>query len=278
MKAVLVNRTRYSDSIPQRLLREHKLHLLPVYCLARLSYLGAEAMENSGSHRFADHIYLGKPKGRFGVGKLLDAAFLSLPSSRSFRNRFVHSRDQILGRLLESNGKACRILSVPCGIPRDFIEAAGTLEMAHPATLQSTKFYCLDIDPAVLSETRVILAGLGLSHFELIESDAFDEGSYPGDLDLITSSGFAEFLDDAELLRFYNICFRRLRRGGVLITSNTVRHKLSDYLLRNVAELLTNYREEEALRALFEQTPFGRVVLGRDAVGYQVLVRAEKML
>jgi SAM-dependent methyltransferase len=259
----LVNQTRYSPSIPKRLFAERKFHLIPLYYVARLSCLAAEGIENSGSYRFADHIYAGKPKGRFGIGKLIDALLLSLPATRSFRNRYVHSRETIVSRLPASHG---RVLSVPSGIPRDLIEAAQMLRS------DATKFYCMDIDPAVLQEAGA------MSNFELIEADAFDERAYPRELDIITTTGFAEFLEDGELVRFYNICFRALRDGGTLITSATVRNRVADYLLRNLAELLTHYREEEALRDIFRHTPFRRVEMHRDAIGYQVLIAAERML
>ena len=53
----LHNRTRTSESIPRKLLREGKLHLLPIYALMRTSDLAREGIENSGSYRFADHVY-----------------------------------------------------------------------------------------------------------------------------------------------------------------------------------------------------------------------------
>ena len=52
----LVSRTRVSTSIPGRLLRQGKLHLLPVYALMRTSDLAREGIANSGSDRFADHV------------------------------------------------------------------------------------------------------------------------------------------------------------------------------------------------------------------------------
>ena len=52
--SALHNRTRTSASIPRKLLREGKLHLLPVYALMRTSDLAREGIENSGSYRFAD--------------------------------------------------------------------------------------------------------------------------------------------------------------------------------------------------------------------------------
>ena len=42
----LHNRTRTSESIPRKLLRQGKLHLLPIYALMRTSDLAREGIEN----------------------------------------------------------------------------------------------------------------------------------------------------------------------------------------------------------------------------------------
>jgi SAM-dependent methyltransferase len=274
----LVNQTRYSPSIPRRLAREGRLHLLPLYYLARWSDLGREGIEHSGSHHFADHIYVGTARGRFGIGTLVDRLLLSLPATRSFRSRFVHSRDRVRDYLLRGTRRTHRVLSVPCGIPRDLIEAAQAVRRERPATFAGTTFCCLDIDRAVLDETRALLAAAALPNFELIEADAFDARAYPDAVDIVTSTGFGEFLTDGELERFYGVCFRSLRPGGTLVTSATVRNAAADYLLRNVAELLVTYREEGALRAALERAAFSRVRLRRDAVGYQILATADRVL
>src|SRR3954469_25977419 len=99
----LPNRTRVSRSIPRRLLGEGKLHLIPVYALLRTSDLAREGIENSGSFRFADHIYRGKPSGRYGVGLLLDTILLRLRGARSMRSRFLHSQRELLSVLLPGN-------------------------------------------------------------------------------------------------------------------------------------------------------------------------------
>ena len=68
----LPNRTRRSESIPKRLVAEGKYHLLPVYALLTTSDLAREGIRNSGSFRFADHIYRNEPSGRYGFGRVLD--------------------------------------------------------------------------------------------------------------------------------------------------------------------------------------------------------------
>src|SRR5436309_12497087 len=94
--AALPNRTRQSASIPRRLVSEGKYHLLPVYALLTTSDLAREGIRNSGSFRFADHIYRIEPSGRFGVGRMLDRLLLKLKGSRSMRSRFLHSRLEIM--------------------------------------------------------------------------------------------------------------------------------------------------------------------------------------
>jgi hypothetical protein len=269
----LVNQTRYSASIPRRLLKE-KPGLLPLYYLARLSDLAKEGMEHSGSYRFADHIYAGRASGRLAIGRLVDRVLLSLPACRSFRNRYLHSRDQIVEYVRTASRDQFRILSVPCGLPRDLIEAAGQLRRNAPHRFARARFYRLDIDPAAVKEAQRMTSDFGFTNFEFICGDAFDASAYPPSLDVVSSSGFAEFLEDADLARFYTVCHAALGEGGVLLSSASVCNRLSDYLLKNLAELFTHYRDETALTRVFSGTPFRNIEMRRDAVGYQVLIAA----
>lgn len=269
----LVNRTRYSASIPRRLLKE-RLYLLPLYYLARLSDLAKEGMEYSGSYRFADHIYANRASGRWALGTLVDKALLSLPASRSFRNRYLHSRDRIVEYVRTAPRNQLRILSAPCGLPRDLLEAAGRLRREDPRRFEQTRFYGLDIDPSAVEEARRMTSSYGFANFEFICGDALDADAYPTDLDVVTSSGFAEFLEDADLARFYTVCHDALREGGMLVSSATVRNRLSDYMLRNLAELFTHYRDEAALTRVFSITPFCKIDMRRDPAGYQILIAA----
>src|SRR5256885_16212403 len=119
----LPNRTRRSASIPRRLVSEGKYHLLPVYALLTTSDLAREGIRNSGSFRFADHIYRNEPSGRFGVGRMLDRLLLKLKGSRSMRSRFLHSRLEIM-RAIEAtdDDRELTIVSIPCGIARDLFD------------------------------------------------------------------------------------------------------------------------------------------------------------
>jgi hypothetical protein len=337
----LPNRTRRSESIPRRLVAEGKYHLLPVYALLTTSDLAREGIRNSGSFRFADHIYRNEPSGRYGVGRVLDSVLLKLRGARSMRSRFFHSRREVLraireigladgmnlrfglaalgsgtvsheaevrleqastelkqgadglaaatlGALLAESGdshpgiwdaevRADRItvLSVPCGIARDLLEVAETLELAEPGLWERVGFVGIDLDPEALELSRDLVGGqLG---FEFRCADALEPGSIPAGVDVIVSLGFGEFLSDDVLLGFYRRCHASLNYGGRFITSAMSRDRLSDYLARELAELHTHYRSREHLIELLESAGFARVRTTQDKVGLQTLAVAERV-
>src|SRR6266542_396896 len=111
------NVTRRTRNLPRKLLREGKLHLLPVYWLLMQSALGREGIENSGSYRFADHLYQGIPSGRNRLGHWVDATLLRMPACRAFRRRYLHARTTIctaLQRHMESSPDTpFRVLAIP---------------------------------------------------------------------------------------------------------------------------------------------------------------------
>src|SRR5207245_6533797 len=113
--------TRRTRSIPRKLLREGKLHFLPVYWLMMQSDLGREGIEHSGSYRFADHIYRNESSGRNWLGRWVDAVLLRMPACRAFRQRCLRAQTAILTALkrhVESSPDSqFRVLAIPCGIP-----------------------------------------------------------------------------------------------------------------------------------------------------------------
>lgn len=269
------NFTRTSASIPARLLREGKGYLLPAYALARTSDLAREGIENSGSYRFADHVYRAKPSGRWGIGWVLDAMLLSLPAARSMRERYLHSRRHVAAELRRAAaaGQRTRILSVPCGIARELVGGAND---ARPVPLDRARLIGMDLDPEPLAISRKLAGEHGA--FELIEGDALDPAAYPRDLDLVVSTGLGEFLSDAELARFYSACRGALKPGGRLVTSGMSRSRLADRLLRELAELHTRYRDAAALTAALEAAGFADIRVEADRFGLQWLATAARPL
>lgn len=280
------NRTRTTGSIPRRLLREGKVHLLPVYALMRTSDLAREGIENSGSYRFADHVYRNAPSGRFGVGRALDALLLRMRGARSMRSRFYHAQQEIIAaaQLLEARTAAdpatppttpFRVLSVPCGIARDLVQAAERLRAELPGVYARSTFFGMDLDPVPLELSGQLAPSD--DHFFFTRGDALDVNTYPSELDVIVSTGFGEFLDDEQLVQLYTNCHRRLRAGGVFVTSGMQPDRIADYLLRQLAELHTRYRRGDELIRWLHTAGFYEVTTRQDDVGLQTLVVARKL-
>ncbi|MFL5595449.1 MAG: class I SAM-dependent methyltransferase [Gemmatimonadaceae bacterium] len=288
-RQALPNRTRVSRSIPRRLVAEGKFHLLPVYALLRTSDLAREGIENSGSFRFADHVYRAKASGRYGVGVLLDRVLLRLRGARSMRSRFFHSQRTLLAALTASDTERISrhvgtsenndpqtqmVLSVPCGVARDLFEVAETLREHWPVEYARTHFIGLDLDPTPLELSRQLTRGH--PHFTFLHADALDPSSLPAGIDAIVSLGFGEFLSDDVLLQFYRSCHAALRDGGRFITSAMSRDRISDYLARELAELHTHYRSSAELGGLLRAAGFTDVQIDRDDVGLQTLAVARR--
>jgi SAM-dependent methyltransferase len=272
------NFTRRSRSIPRKLLRERAVHLLPLYYLLRLSDLGREGIERSGSFAFADHIYRGIPSGRTIVGRWIDGWLLRMPAARAFRRRFEYA--QLAVRLsLESFPRTIeplRVLAVPCGIPRDMINLARTLAADNPGLLARIAYHGLDIDPEVLALARPLTEHCGFASADYHRGSALAPADYPRlKFHAIVSTGLADFLDDEELSAFYTILYARLEPGGTLYTSASGRDRWSDALLR-LAELIPSYRSLKDLDPVLRQLPWRRLDLIVDSTGLQTFVAATK--
>ena len=279
----LHNRTRTSESIPRKLLREGKLHLLPIYALMRTSDLAREGIENSGSYRFADHVYRNEASGRFGIGRALDAVLLRMRGARSMRSRFHHAQNEILAaarafaaRTATADATPFRVLSIPCGIARDLALVATHIRRELPDVYARSTFFGVDLDPVPLELSRELTPSG--DHFIFTRGDALDANAFPPDLDVIVSTGLGEFLDDELLVKFYGHCHERLRVGGVFVTSGMQADRVADYLMRQLAELHAHYRRADELIRWLHTVGFHEVATRRDDVGLQTLVVARKQV
>lgn len=259
------NKTRVSQSIVKKLLKQGRIHLIPLYYLLRLSYLAREGMENSGSYKFADHVYVSKPKGSFLVGKLLDKILLSLPSARSMRNRYVKGKETIED--LAKGRDRIRLLLVPSGLGREWAELVDQIDVAE--------WHLMDLDANLIGVLEENGSHLKQSHFHV--GDAMNVDHYPeGEFDLVLSTGFVDFLDDDQALDFFKIVWSRLRKGGYFYTSGMMMHKPTEYLMRNLAELKVTYRSPEDLEKLTRMANFESIEVTKDEYGIQVIVLAKK--
>lgn len=270
------NLTRQSQSIARKLVREGALHLLPVYGLLRLSDLAREGIEHSGSYRFADHIYVGRPSGRTPLGRWLDARLLAMPAARAFRRRCDNAQ-AVVRQALESRPEGAgplRVLAVPCGIPRDLVELSRSLASTRPELLGRLEYHGMDLDPEVIDLATRLTRSCGLRSVRFGQGDAMSRADYPaGTFHVVLSTGLGEFLDDDELGTFYAHAYQTLEPGGVFYTSATARDARSDVLLQMV-ELIPRYRRAEQLERILRQLPWRLLSLTRDDTGLQTFATA----
>jgi hypothetical protein len=271
------NRTRTSVSLPRALLRRGRVLALPLYAALRRSELAREGFDHSGSFRFADHIYRSEPSGQGAFGRWLDARLLALPAVRSFRNRYLASRDELAAFLRDCAGSdaAVDVLSVPCGIPRELADGYAAFRASGAPAPRHLTFHGLDLDPAALDAAAGFAAARRLEPFVIHRGDAFDRAAYPAAVDFITCTGLAEFLDDQRLAELYRLFYEHLRPGGVLVTSGMRGRPLSDYLLR-LAEITIHHRTPEDLERLARRVPFSSIHTRTDAVGLQAIMVARR--
>lgn len=274
----LYNRTPRPSSIPLSLVRRGRILDLPVYWLLRSSDLAREGLDHSGSFRFADHIYRGRPSGRSAFGRWLDARLLSLPATQSFRFRYLAACEEIVSfvaaHVRSGAARSLDILSAPCGIPRELADAAEALA-DRGISREGIQFHGLDLDSDALREASAFAEERRLRPFTLHRGDALDRGSYPAHVDFITSTGLAEFLEDDELEHLLGVFYDVLAPGGMVMTSGMQRRRFSDYLLQ-LAEIPTHYRSPEDLVRIAGAWPFRDITTRSDPNGIQTILKARK--
>lgn len=275
------NFTRRTADIPGKLRQERSYGSLVLYHLLRLSDLAREGIERSGSYRFADHIYANRASGRGLLGRALDRILLNLPATRAIRKRCPESTSAMHDALRahESSGSAepFRLLTVPCGLPRDAADFADSIQRDPSRSPVHFEYTGMDIDPAVLAAARDFLAHSAVRHAHWTEGNALDADAFPhGDFHYIGSTGLGEFLDDADLSRFFANVHEHLASGGVFFTSASAHDPRSDALLR-AFEFQIRYRSQRQVASLLEALPWKTIRYTVDPSGLQTFILATKV-
>jgi len=275
------NLTRRTANLAGKLRRERRYGFLALYHILRLSDLGREGIERSGSYRFADHVYANRATGRGTVGRIIDRILLSLPATRAMRQRCTEStaamRQAYREHCASGTAEPFRLLTVPCGLPRDvadFVDSIGSGDAKAPPCIEYTG---LDLDPMVLAAARDYLAHSAVPLTHWVEGDALAADSYPGGekFHFIASTGLGEFLDNTQLAQLYGNIHDRLAPGGVFFTSATSFEPHSD-AMRRAFELQTHYRTREDIEPLLAACGWREVRFTYEKTGLQTFVQATK--
>lgn len=245
--------------------------------LLALSDLASEGMANGGSFRFADHLYKAEPSGRFLVGYCLDSVFMRLPAAAAFRRRYLYARDALsLAIRSVTPGERVRLLTIPCGIPRDVVEAAQIVARDNPELLDRVEYVGMDIDPVALQVARQFSIGSPLKAVTFHQGNALKGGDYPqGRFHFVSSTGLTEFLDDRDVATVFENVYEVLEPGGTFYTSASASDPVSARLL-GLINLRAIYRSQSDVASMVERLPWQRVTYRVDPTGLQTFVTAFK--
>jgi SAM-dependent methyltransferase len=250
--------------------------LAPLQPLLALSDLASEGIANGGSFRFADHMYRAQPSGRWVVGYWLDSIFMRMPAASAFRRRYLHARDAMALLIRSGASGPVRILTVPCGVPRDIVEAADIVAREAPALLDRVEYVGMDVDPHALRIAEAFAAGSALRTMAFHRGNALLRGDYPaGRFHMASSTGLTEFLDDRDVEALFANVYDVLELGGTFYTSASALDPISGRLVGAI-KLRAHYRTQSEIAAFVERLAWRHVVYVVDPTGLQTFITAVK--
>lgn len=210
-----------------------------------------------------DRAYDERPSSWLGaLGWWADRRVLNYPLHVAMRERLPIVTAALTAAAAEAPaGRPARVLSAPCGLARDIIQA-GTAARAAAGRRQEVTWHALDLDARgdVLPEARRRAAAAGLE-IDFRRGDIFDPAGAEvwvtagGRFDVVNCIGLTTWLTLAEveqLARFFHD--RLLRPGGVLIIDNWARHAHSR--AGEDLEIFARYHEPAAFAASLRRRGF----------------------
>jgi hypothetical protein len=180
-----------------------------------------------------DRAYDTQPRSWLGpLGNWADRRVLDYPVHVALRQRLELVTEELTGAVisrLDDTSGSVRVLSAPCGLGRDVLQAAERLRDADASLVNRLDIHCLDIDAAgdVIPEARRRFEGAGVAatfhRGDLFETPAIVEGE--PDFDVVNCIGLAAWVPIDEVRRLTTF-FRGdvLARGGTLLLDNFAWH------------------------------------------------------
>jgi len=275
----LVSKTREIESIPKHLIKKGKLHLLPVYCVARLSRLGTELVLNQGSAEYQDLVYLNQPEGRFVIGKIFDRYLLDFPTARGCRSRLVATQETLERLVGSSPAGNTVILDMGCGYGRGLI---GITETINNCSNGRVSAYGLDLDRTAVETASARAREKGLSNLTFVVGDAMEPEDYPvKSADIVVLNGVAQYLPCDQRMRLYRNIHSLLKEDGYLLTDyfcDWARNPIQKWW-KGISEQFLGVRldwlDKKEVDEMFSRLPFRKVTTwySRDSLCLMVLAQ-----
>ncbi|MEM6553413.1 MAG: bifunctional alpha/beta hydrolase/class I SAM-dependent methyltransferase [Planctomycetota bacterium] len=202
--------------------------------------LGLDTGFDSGQS--LEYVYQNQPRGRLGIGKLLDRAYLNALGWRGIRQRRIHLTQLISDALTQAAAdhpeRSPHLLELAIGVGRYTLDALEQNQPHHPtATLR-------DFDPDNLAKARQDADARGLPGLTFRTADAFDHESFhtpttpepPADVAVV--SGLYElFPENTPVQTSLAGLATAVRPGGYLIYTGQPWHPQLETIARTLNSL-----------------------------------------
>ena len=241
--------------------------------------LGYKYGFNSGT--MLDYVYLNKPQGRLGIGKLLDKTYLNAVGWRAIRNR----RDLLQAVLrtelkkFRAEEEAIRLLDPAAGPGRYLQE----LLKEDPANI---RVLCRDLKEEGLNQGRREAAESGLDNIHFEVGDAFNPaptttllGGPPNSL--VVSGLYEQIPDDSTVKKSLQTFYDFLAPGGIIILTTQLQHPQLDFVVNVMTSysggpFLLNCRPLEKIEGWVKDAGFSRITSSVEKEGLCAVTVAYK--
>jgi extracellular factor (EF) 3-hydroxypalmitic acid methyl ester biosynthesis protein len=231
-----------------------------------------------GDYEILEWIYEGLPRSESRLGTVLDSYLLSRTMATAARGRRTQLCDILLRELREREGSA-RILSIACGSCRDVFDIAGEIQRTN------SHVACVDRDSDALAYAKRLLLASGISpdllsfhQMNALRLVSHKEASRRfGELDIVYSVGFLDYLDGDRVGRLLKTWYQLLKPGGVLVVAMNDVTRFEPYVYRWLIDWTAfSGRTEEEMVRVFDaaQIPKNSRKMFRDPSGVVLLWHA----
>lgn len=230
-----------------------------------------------------DYVYENQPRGKMGLGRVIDRAYLNSPGWSGIRLRRKNLESTLRKAMLELHaaGRPVRIVDIACGAGRYVLEAMKSLpDIPSTALLRDYKL-------ENVAAAQRLIESLGLAdRAKAVWGDAFDQDSLtqldPRPTIAIVSGLFELYPHNAGVTASLRGLAAALEHGGTLIYTNQPWHPQ----LKMIAHVLTNRegqpwimrrRTQEEMDELAAQAGFVKRGQEIDHWGIFSVSRAQKL-
>lgn len=215
------------------------------------------------------------------LGATLDAHFQSHAAPQAVRNRTRMVAEAISLAVRQSTNSEVRVASVGSGPALDIAWAAEALSVDERAALRVT---LLDLDPRALYESRERLnTWLAPDQVRAARENLYRLPQRPTagellDADVISCTGFFDYLNEADASALLAQFWKSLRPGGRLLVFNFAPQNASRALMEWIGNWYLVYRDEAEMFALAEaaEIPRGSLSIGFEPAAAALYIDARK--